>query len=89
LDPSCIAVVDSELKSGRSIRDIIDILENKYKNARIFYLVLGGVIHLKDKDKKELNINDFGWEVEENKYKPDFLAFYVNSPGFEPPGGIR
>jgi len=85
-NPRCIAIVDSEIKSGKSGRYIIDLLENKYKNAKIIYIVLGGVV--KTYDRNRLTINDFGWSVPK-KYKPDFLAFYIDLPGFEPPGGIR
>jgi hypoxanthine phosphoribosyltransferase len=85
-NPKCIAVVDSEIKSGKSVKDIIDILENRYTNARIIYIVLGGVV--RPEDWNNLNINSFGWDVDQ-KYKPDFLAFYIDLPGFDPPGGIR
>jgi hypoxanthine phosphoribosyltransferase len=85
-DPKCIAIVDSEIKSGRSIKYIIELLEKKYKKVRIIYIVLGGVVGTADWNN--LNINSFGWDVDP-KYKPDFLAFCIDLPGFNPPGGIR
>lgn len=83
-NPKCIAIVDSEIKSGESIKYIIDILKDKYGNARIIYIVLGGVVRAWN----DLNINSFGWDVDQ-KYKPDFLAFCIDLPGLNPPGGIR
>ena len=81
--PACIAVVDSEIKSGESVKIIIDRIKNKYPKARIISIAYVGV---KDSDPRE--VEDFGWSVSPT-YRPDFLAYYVNHPGFEPPGGIR
>jgi hypoxanthine phosphoribosyltransferase len=83
-NPGTIAIVDSEIKSGGSNKDIFDEVRKKYKNARIIYIVLVGVVR-----KEPESVLDFGWDITDNKYKPYFVSFYIEEPGFEPPGKIR
>ncbi|MBN1350409.1 hypothetical protein JXJ21_13425 [candidate division KSB1 bacterium] len=92
-NPKCILVVDSELKRGTTSKEIISRLKDLYKEnldnqIRIIYAVLVGVA----KDSNINSVYDFGWEMNphtETEYKPDFLSFFINKPGFEPPGKIR
>ncbi len=88
-NPKSIAIVDSEIKSGNAIKDIIKLLCEIYgKDIDIIYIALCGVIKKGDEKKKIDDINYFGWEIEETKYKPDFIAFYINPPGIRGPEGI-
>lgn len=87
IKPESICIVDGEIKSGLSIKSVFDELKSKFgKEIEIFYIVLGGVIG------KNTIINkstDFGWELTNEDYKPDLLAFYSDKPGFDPPCRIR
>lgn len=92
-DIKCIAIVDSEIKSGRSAKSIIDNIKKKYSRAEIVYIVLTGVIETSEMKKiggrDYISSDDFGWDLKDKKYKPDYIAFYVESPGAESPGLMR
>jgi len=88
--PHQIAIVDNEIKTGKSIKWIIDRLKKIYgDNIDIIYIVLCGVLKEGDEDEKIHDTKYFGWDIDEAKYKPDFMAFYINSPGERGPGGLR
>ncbi len=88
--PRSIVIVDIEIKSGNSTKDIIDLLHNIYgRNVDIIYIVLCGIIKEEDKGKKIDDIKYFGWKTNDKKYKPDFIAFYVDLPGIRGPKGLR
>jgi hypothetical protein len=82
-DSSVIALVDSEIKSGKSLEGIVEKIRQHNEKAGIIIIILGGVL----KEKLRLNsLSDFGSKIE-NEHKPDFVAFYIHGRGFEPPGG--
>lgn len=88
-NPKKIAIVDSEIKTGGTAEYIIDMLKKKYGNIDIIYIGLGGVIRADHKGVDVDNIEYFGWDIKNKDNKPNFIEFFVDSPGFEPPGGIR
>ena len=88
-NPKKIAIVDSEIKTGSTAEYIIDMLKNKYGNIDIIYIGLGGVIKADNKGISVDNIEYFGWDIKNKGNKPNFIEFFVDWPGFEPPGGIR
>lgn len=83
--PNCIAIVDSEIKTGKSIKGIHDYLHNEYTSARIVYIVLCAVLK---NGQKDIELERFG-DCIDVSYKPNFVAYYVNEPGIEPPGQMR
>jgi hypoxanthine phosphoribosyltransferase len=90
-----ILLVDDQIKTGQSARDIqMEILDyckkNGYPEPYITYIALCGVLEEgKDVTKKEvLRSNDFGWEID-SKYKPAFVAFYLDQPGLKSPEFLR
>lgn len=88
--PETIIIVDNELKTGVSIKNIMERLKSIYgEQIDIIYIPLCGVIRKEDKKRKIDDIRYFGWNIEETKYKPDFMAFYADSPGMRGPAGLR
>jgi len=92
--PLSIAIVDFEIKSGVSVKDIINEIEARIKrdyhidDIIFYYFVLCGVLKEGDEDKLIDDINYFGWDVS-SKRKPDLIAYYIEHPGIRGPGGIR
>ena len=89
-NPTTIAIVDNEIKSGGSALSIMNMLRDRYgKDINIYYFVLVGVIAKTDSRKEINDIHFFGWDIKDNEDKPDFMAYYIEVPGARGPEGMR
>jgi hypothetical protein len=97
-----VVLCDSEIKSGDSLQKyknkIIKYLDEQINTdkkegkesvqVQVHIAVLCGIDHNEKSHFKTITTNYFGNSVGE-KYSPDFIAFYSNYQGFDPPGGIK
>jgi hypothetical protein len=88
-----VLLVDSEIKSGITGKTVIEKIKEEYNSPKIKYICLAGVVNV-DKINEIKSLLDFGWKLNKkieknNQYKADLLAYYISTPGFEPPGDIR
>lgn len=91
-----IILCDSEIKSGKSLEKYKDKIINymkgngiMVKRIQVYIAVLCGIDYDEDnRNIKTIHTNYFGNLVGE-EYSPDFMAFYSNSFGFDPPGRIK
>jgi len=94
-DDITIILCDSEIKSGKSLKKykekILEYFEDNQvarQRVLIHIAVLCGVDLDNNCHIKSISNNYFGNKVDD-EYSADFIAFYSNIHGFDPPGRIK